>query len=525
MDTQRLSTLGKNGDGGGDQKSIIVVSNRGPLEHFVDVQGELRCRAAGGGVATALSSVAESVPLTWIATALSEGDREAAKRGPIYLGRGKRLRLVSVGERALDLFYNHFCNPLLWFLQHSLCDNGYVRPELLAKAPEAWEQGYVTVNQAIAEAVAAEVRARGNCRGVMLHDYHLYAAPLFIRNLCPRVALQHFIHIPWPGLEAWQLLPRPIVDSIHEGLLANDSVVFQNEASAQQFLVSCWSFVPDARIDFSQGVVRHRGRSIRVWSNPMSVNVFELRAHLSSPEAQGYREALAAEAGERTIVRVDRMDPSKNIVGGFRAFDRLLREHPEWRGRVKFLAFLVPSRTGVPEYRAYAEDAFKLVDEINARYGSPGWTPIKVFYEQNRLQALAVLTLYDVLLVNSLADGMNLVAKEGPAVNRTDGALVLSTTAGAFEELREGAIAVRADDVEGTARALHAALSLSEGERRERAYLLRRALFRHDLGRWLRLMLEDLDGAMTSAAAAGHTFASGHLDLRADSRPFGRASP
>ncbi|MDI6857153.1 MAG: trehalose-6-phosphate synthase [Dehalococcoidia bacterium] len=515
MDTQRLSTSGKNDDGGGDQRRIIVVSNRGPLEHFVDEQGELRHRTAGGGVATALSSVAESVPLTWIASALSEGDREAARRGPIYLGRGKRLRLVAADRGALDLFYNHFCNPLLWFLQHSLYDNGYLRPQLIEKAPEAWERGYLPINQALAEAAAAEARGRGDCRGVMLHDYHLYAAPLFIRNLCPRVALQHFVHIPWPSLEAWQLLPRPIVDSIHEGLLANDSVVFQNEASAQQFLVSCWSFVPDARIDFSQSVIRHRGRSIRVWANPMAVNVFELRARLASPEAERYREALQAEAGERTIVRVDRMDPSKNILGGFRAFGRLLQERPEWRGRVKFLAFLVPSRTSIPEYRAYAENVLKLVDEINARYGSPGWSPIKVFYEQNRLQALVGLTLYDVLLVNSLADGMNLVAKEGPAVNQTDGALVLSTTAGAFEELRDGAIAVRADDVENTARALHTALSLGDDQRRERAYLLRRALFRHDLGRWLRLMLEDLDEAMTSVAAASRSFSSGRLDLRA----------
>jgi trehalose 6-phosphate synthase len=505
VDTQELLTLRKSDNGGGNGKRIIVVSNRGPVEHFTDEEGRLRQRVAGGGVATALTSMAQSVPLTWIAGALTDGDRIAAARGSIYLGQGKRLRLVAVDRTAFDLFYNSFSNPLLWFLQHSLCDNGNLRPQMLEAAPEAWERGYLPVNQALAEAVASEVRGPADCRGVMLHDYHL----------CPEIALQHFIHIPWPGLESWQLLPRPIVDSIHEGLLANDSIVFQTEASVQQFLLSCWSFLSDARVDFSQSVVHYRGRRTRVWANPMAVNMFDLRARLSSEEAKDYRAKLEPETGERTVVRVDRMDPSKNVLGGFQAFDRFLEDHEEWRGRVNFLAFLVPSRTGIPEYRAYAESVFRLVDGINARHGRPGWKPVRVFYEQNRLQALVALTLYDVLLVNSLADGMNLVAKEGPAVNQTDGALVLSTTAGAFEELCEGAIGVRADDVGGTARALNSALTLSPEERRERAYLLRRALFRHDLGRWLRLQLEDLDEISTSTAAATRSLVPGRLDLRA----------
>jgi trehalose 6-phosphate synthase len=515
VDTQNLFASGKSDNGGGTGERLIIVSNRGPIEHFTDEEGRLCQRTAGGGVATALTSVAQSMSLTWIASALTAGDRIAADGGSIYLGQGKRLRLVAADKTAFDLFYNRFCNPLLWFLQHSLCDSDRLRPHLLEAAPEAWERGYLPVNQALAEAVASEVRGPADCRGVMLHDYHLYAAPLFIRNLCPEIALQHFIHVPWPGLDSWQLLPRPIVDSIHEGLLANDSVVFQTEASVQQFLLTCWSYLFDARVDFSQGVVQYRGRRTRVWANPMAVNMFDLRARLSSEEAKDYRAKLEPETGERTIVRVDRMDPSKNILGGFQAFDRFLEDHEDWRGRVNFLAFLVPSRTGIPEYRAHAESVFRLVDGINARYGKPGWKPIRLFYENNRLQALVGLTLYDALLVNSLADGMNLVAKEGPAVNQMDGALVLSTTAGAFEELCEGAIAVRADDVEGTARALHTALTLSAEERRGRASLLRRALFRHDLGRWLRLQLEDLDEISANAAAATRSLAPDRLDLRA----------
>ena len=230
-----------------------------------------------------------------------------------------------------------------------------------------------------------------------------------------------------------------------------------------------------------------------MWANPVSVDVSDLRGRLSSPEAGDSQAKLASAAGERTIVRVDRLDPSKNIVAGFQAFDLLLNRHPEWAGRVKFLAFLVPSRTSIPEYRAYTAQVFAQVEEINARHATSGWTPITVFHEHNRLQALVAMSLYDVLLVNPLRDGMNLVSKEGPVVNQRDGVLVLSVSTGSYGELRDGALSVQPEDIAGTAKALHTALSLPAGERRERAMRLRQAVSRHDLDRWLRLQLEDLN--------------------------------
>jgi trehalose 6-phosphate synthase len=443
-------------------------------------------------VATALTSIANSAPVTWIASAASEADRVVAADGRLLdLNGENHLRLVAAPKDAYHLFYNSFCNPILWFLQHSLWDL-VRRPNLQEEALHAWEHGYLPVNQAFAEAVASECYGRQGDAAVMLHDYHLYAAPLFIRNLCPGAALQQFIHIPWPGLDAWQELPRQIVDSICEGLLSNDSVVFQTEASAQAFLLTCWAFFPSARIDFTRGIVTRGGHVTRVSSNPISVDVFDLRSQLSSAEARPYFAKLAEETGEKTIIRVDRLDPSKNIAGGFHAFDLLLRQHPEWRGHVRLLAFLVPSRTDIPEYQAYARKVFALVDAINARHGSSDWRPIRVFYENDRLQALAALSLYDVLLVNSIADGLNLVSKEGPVLNRRDGVLVLSTAAGSFEELRDGALPVTPEDIAGTAAALNLALSLPEEERHERALRLRRAVLRHDIGRWLQVQLEDL---------------------------------
>ncbi len=474
------------------QQPLLIVSNRAPVEYYHDDAGRLRRRPARGGVASALTSVANSTPVSWIASAASEADRDVALAGGLVdFGQGASLRLVAPPREAYDLFYSTFCNPMLWFLQHSLW-NRLRRPDPRAEALHAWEHGYLPVNQAIAEVAAGEFRSGRNCGSVMLHDYHLYAAPLFIRNLCPGAALQHFIHIPWPGLEAWQDLPRQIVDSICEGLLANDSVVFQTEKWAQDFLLTCWAFFPAARVDFTEGIVTYRGRRTRVSVNPISVDVFDLRSQLSSPEARPYFASLTAETAVKTIVRVDRLDPSKNVDAGFRAFDRLLQSHPEWLGRVRMLSFLVPSRESIPEYRSYAEQVIALADEINARHGTKSWAPIKLFYEHNRLQALVALSLYDVLMVNPLIDGMNLVSKEGPVLNRRDGALVLSEAAGSFEELRGGAIGVDPEDIEATADALHTALTLPEGERRERAALLRRAVLKHDIGRWLQVQLEDL---------------------------------
>ncbi len=483
------------------RRRLLIVSNRGPVEHYVDGAGRLSKRLAGGGVSTALTCVASRMPTTWIASAISTADRAAAAdHSCLALGGGKRLRLVSHDPDAYELFYATFCNPILWFLQHSLWGR-LQRPELARQVAQAWERGYLPVNEAFAAAVDDELRLGAGPARVMLHDYHLYVAPLFIRDRHPGAALQHFIHIPWPRPHAWTVLPRQIVESICEGLLANDSVVFQTESSAHNFLLTCAAFLEDAGICYASRTVARNGRRTLVRANPISVDVSDLRACVSSPEGIAYRDALARQVGERTIVRVDRLDPSKNIAGGFRAFERLLQRHPEWIGRVKFLAFLIPSRTSIPEYRSCAGEVFDVIRAVNERYGQPHWTPVAVFHEHNRPQALAALTLYDVLLVNPLADGMNLVSKEGPVLNRRDGVLVLSTAAGSYVELREGALPVWPEDIERTAEALHAALCLPPAERRTRADRLRRAVLEHDLDHWLGLLLDDLLGIECPDAA------------------------
>jgi trehalose 6-phosphate synthase len=472
---------------------LVVVSNRAPIEHHTDDRGRVARRAADGGLVSALGSMTCDRPITWIAAAATDEDRRLATSS-VCLGGTKRLRYVTPPSAAYELSYNSFCNPVLWFLQHSLWGDLPAERAAEHAVLHGWQNGYLPVNRAFAETIARELRSDGHRSSVMLHDYHLYLVPRFIRDLGSPATLQHFVHIPWPSPQTWRRLPRSIVAGICDGLLANDSVVFQTTGSARNFIDTCRDALSDALIQ-PDGAVAYRGHRTRVSANPISVDPGTLLAQVRSPEARSHIDRLRAVAGERTIVRVDRLDPAKNVAAGFRAFDLLLDRHPEWRGRVRFLAFLVPSRTNVAEYRAYADEVFALVDEINTRHGDAGWRPISVFFEQNRLQALAAMTLYDVLLVNSLADGMNLVAKEGPIVNQRDGVLVLSTRAGAYEELHGGALPVSPHDIEGTAQALHRALEMPPPERRERAALLVGAVMRRTLSVWLHAQLRDMDAA------------------------------
>jgi trehalose 6-phosphate synthase len=504
---------------------LIIVSNRGAVEHYIDDLGVLRQRPTGGGVAIALSSIAANEPLTWIAAAGGFADRFVSMtKGRVPLGSESELRLLNLPEEVYAPYYESFCNPLLWFVQHSIASqlSGH---DLEAQSINSWRQGYIPANRLFASAVIEEMGAESPGGRVMLHDYHLYLAPRLIRAARPQAALQHFVHIPWPAAPVWQALPMRIVGDICDGLLGNDSVVFQTEESVENFLDTCRVYLgSDADVCFRRGEIRYAGRKTVAWANPISVDIDELRALGESAKVQRYKAGLASGTDEKFIVRVDRLDPSKNVIRGFEAFETLLRRRPQLRGRVRFLAFLVPTRSGIREYDAYTRATFETADRINSQYGTADWQPINVYHEQNRAQALAGLMLYDVLLVNSIADGMNLVSKEGPVLNETDGVLVLSRAAGSFEQLRAGSICVDPVDVCATAAALETALSMSEKERRERATLNRHAISNHGLQDWLRMQLKDLSVSEYVACLSDPLNRASDADMNLSSTPQVAAS-
>ncbi|HSK94145.1 MAG TPA: trehalose-6-phosphate synthase [Candidatus Angelobacter sp.] len=478
----------------GDRR-LIIATNRGPVSFTVGSSGVPRPRRGSGGLVTALGQVGRHVPLTWVAAAMGEGDRRAAE-DPKLLREAAggddrvRLRFATVERSVYEQAYNVIANPLLWFLQHQMW-NLPERPVIDASVMRAWERGYVPLNEAFAKAVVAQARGDRAPR-IMLHDYHLYLAAAPIRKARPGALLSHFTHIPWPPSSIWQTIAPPIREGIASGMLANDVVGFQTERYAHNFLRTVESFVPGATVDYEDGSVRWKRRTIRARSYPISIDVEATRRVASSRGARRRADQLLGATRERILVRVDRLEPSKNILRGFLAYEALLVRHPRLRGRISFLAFLVPSRTGLREYGDYGRSVQNAVDRINARFGRAGWRPIQIFYENDYAQALAGLSVADVVLVNPLVDGMNLVAKEAVVVSQRDAVLVLSETAGAYDQMAGGAIPVAPADVVGTADALAAALSMDSGERRRRLARLRRGVEREDITWWLRRQLEDL---------------------------------
>ena len=279
-------------------------------------------------------------------------------------------------------------------------------------------------------------------------------------------------------------------EAILSSLCTSDIVGLQTVRDVRSFLSCCAAFLKEAEVDNREQNVHLAGHTVRVRAYPISVDVPSLNRIFSSNRLKEYAEKLRPLCGEKTIVRVDRMEPSKNIIRGFRAFDMFLERYPEFRGRVKFIAFLVPSRAHLRVYQRYNEDVQQQIETINQKYGTDDWQPIAYFYENNYTQALAGMTLYDVLLVNAVADGMNLVAKEGPTVNDRDGVLVLSEGVGACEQLGEYALTVSPADLEGTVQALYQALGMPPEEKRRRARGLKQVIAEEDLTAWVLHLME-----------------------------------
>jgi trehalose 6-phosphate synthase len=477
-------------------RRLILASNRGPVEYYFADDGELRSRRGSGGVVTALSSLSRYVELDWIASAMGRGDREMARRV-----EGRRfkalvdddnlyLRFLVFSRSTYHKYYSIICNPLLWFLQHYMW-NSPTTPNIDVITHDAWESGYVPVNQAFAKAIIEEARSSELSPVVILHDYHLYLASAYLRRQLPDVVIQHFTHIPWPSLPYWQLLPSSMRQAIFQSLCAADIVGLQTMRDVHNFLRCCEASGGEVKVDYQQHTVGTEGRLVSVKAYPISVDVAGLKKLLNSARLQEYEQKLRPLCGEQTIVRVDRAEPSKNIIRGFKAFDKLLERYPEFRGKVRFIAFLVPTRSHLRLYQRYIGEVTQLIEDINSKYGTEEWYPIDFFYENNYVQALAGMRLYDVLLVNAVIDGMNLVAKEGPTVNNHDGVLILSETVGAHDQLGQNALTVSPADLEGTTQALYTALTMPLGERKKRAAALRKSIEEEDITDWLLHLLED----------------------------------
>jgi trehalose 6-phosphate synthase len=440
---------------------LIVVSNRGPVTYARDAQDERVARRGGGGLVTALRSLVTHHDVTWVASAMSSEDRVVAEESGGAFdelardGSSYRLRFVAHNPQAYDWYYNVISNPTLWFLHHYLWDL-VEHPNLDHGLHHAWENGYVVVNRAFADAVVEELDRQPDA-AVFFHDYHLYLAPRFVRTERADARLAHFIHIPWPEADYWHVLPLPIRRSIHDGLLANDSIGFHTRRWRRNFMRSAEDIVGSS-CDWARDLVGYEGKRVAVTAAPISVDPSEFDELAQSRAVLAAGRDLARGRPEKVILRVDRTDPSKNIVRGFRALELYLEAHPEMHRRVILRALLDPSRQNIPEYAEYIGAIQREARRVNVRF-----------------------------------DGLNLIAQEAPLVNERDGVLILSENTGSHEELGDWALTVNPFDVAGQADALHRALTMPEDERRERLEAIQAWVRDHDLAAWTAVQLAALE--------------------------------
>ncbi|MFJ4646036.1 trehalose-6-phosphate synthase [Streptomyces bobili] len=451
---------------------VLVASNRGPVSYQVREDGSLHARRGGGGLVSGLSAIGPDAGALWVCSALTDGDREAVRRGVGEDG----VRMLAVPADVHADAYNGIANSVLWFIHHLLYQTP-LEPVFDAEFRRQWAS-YETYNRAFSEALAEEA-AEG--AAVLVQDYHLCLVPGMLRELRPDLRIGHFSHTPWAPVDYFALLPTDIRAQLLRGMLGADRLGFLTRRWADAFSACCTEFVGGLG-----------GTEIGVHGLGADADFLRARSHENDVEERIV--ALREEIGEgrKAIVRVDRTELSKNIVRGLLAYRQLLDDRPEWRERVVHVAFAYPSRQDLAVYRDYTAEVQRVAREINERYGTPGWTPVVLHVKDDFARSLAAYRLADVALVNPVRDGMNLVAKEVPIVSDQGCALVLSREAGAYWELGEDAIVVNPYDVLETARALHEALTMAPEERVARAKRLTEAATALPPARWFLEQLQAL---------------------------------
>ncbi|MFL6240178.1 MAG: trehalose-6-phosphate synthase [Actinomycetes bacterium] len=476
--------------------SVLVASNRGPVSFTLTDDGQLRLDRGGGGLVSGLSSVAREQESLWVCAALSPADRRAAQQaegGRIDLAGhdtgGSSVRMLDIDPTTFHRAYNAVANSTLWFVHHHLYDTAN-KPHFDRRFRREWHS-YVAYNEAFARALAEDA-AQGAT--VIIQDYHLTLTPQMLREKRPDLKIGHFSHTPWATLDYFRLLPDDVAAEVLQGLLGADHAGFLSQRWADAF-VECCAKMLGAEVDESARTVEVDGRVTHVGVHALGVDDQFLRDRSAQPDVEARRAALLEAARDRAIMlRIDRTELSKNIVRGLAAYRELLRNRPEWRGRVVHLAYAYPSRHDLPEYREYTAAVQRLAAEIEDEFATDDWAPLDLAVNDDFARSLAAYRIADVLVVNPIRDGMNLVAKEGPVLSENGMALVLSREAGAAAELGADALLVNPFDVTQTAEAMHTALSMAADERADRSRRLAAAAVALTPRAWFAEQLAALQG-------------------------------
>jgi len=478
----------------GKDPLIVIVSNRGPFSFTQRENGIFDVERGAGGLVTALGALAEKHEVLWIASAMSEDDRLWAKahEDEIQSVEGVYMRLVIPSEDAYEKYYGSIANPLLWFIQHQLWDAPRT-PSITQETWDAWNEGYLPINKLLADAVIESVKDVERPIIILPQDYHLYIMPHYLRKgLGDKVKIHPFIHIPWPGPDAWRILPKEMRDPLLHSLLESNGIGFQTQKDAFNFVQTCRFHLSEAHSRGHRDAIYINDRKVDARPYPISVDVEKIETLAAEAQTHLLKSEFINLVGDtKMILRVDRVEPSKNIIRGLHVFKALLEKHPEHHEKVKMICLLVPSRMEVAEYQDYLKEIMAESGMINAEFSKPFWEPVRVILGDNYMRAIAAMQLYDVLFVNPIADGMNLVVKEGALLNQKAGTLVLSEYAGAYYELGDYALNVSPYDIYGTVEALHRGLEMPYEEKIKRANALRKIVQGADIKEWFQAQVSD----------------------------------
>lgn len=446
------------------ERPVVVVSNRGPLS-FREEDGRLVARRGAGGLVSGIGPLVAGTSTIWIAAAMSEADRAAASDTPVEAA-GFRVQLLDLDPTDYIASYDLVCNATLWFAHHGLW--ALAREPLFGRHwADAWAS-YERVNAAFADAVT-RVAPPGSA--VLVQDYHLTLLGALLAERRPDLRTVHFTHTPFASPDWLAVLPAAAQRALLEGMAGHHACGFHTRRWADAFEACCEQVL---------------GRRPPTFVSPLAADRSDIEGVARSDECRQATASLEARVGDRRLIaRVDRIELSKNLLRGFHAYDELLATHPDWRERVVFAACVYPSRQGVEAYASYRNDVEKLAAEINERWGVPGWTPVLYDDSDDFPRSVAALRRFDVLLVNPIRDGLNLVAAEGVLVNERNGVLVLSTEAGIAAQIGSLALSINPFDVSATADALHEALEMPEDDRVARARRLYGAVSSRTPSHWL----------------------------------------
>jgi trehalose 6-phosphate synthase len=447
----------------------MLVTHRGPYRFSERDDGTFACTRGAGGLVSALLPLVQrddlAEPVSWVAAAIDDGDRAAVAAGAATV-TGLDLRLLRLDPALHRMHYDVISNAVLWFLHHGLFDLAR-RPRFDRHLYEAWD-GYVAVNAAFADVV---IEGAPDGEQVLVHDYHLALVPGMVRAVRPDLRLTHFTHTPFCGPNSIRVLPTAMAESMCTSM-GTVTAGFHTARWAAAYAASAREV--------------GCGEIATPYAAPLGPDpdaLAEVAAGDGTARAAAEIDELVGD--RKLLLRSDRIDLSKNIVRGFHVYDALLETHPECRERVVFVAMLNRSRSNLAEYLAYEQEVDQAAARVNERWATRDWQPVVVDTRDDFEQTVAGFTRYDVLLVNPVKDGLNLVAKEGPLVNRRDGVVVLSPEAGAYEELRGAVLPVHPFDIVQGAQAVHAALVMPDDERATRSRALRDLAAVHTPRTWL----------------------------------------